>query len=63
MGADAEDALILLCNLQAVGDPFIWVPNGIGGVVSVFLLALSIMYPSTAPSSTASALATPLKPP
>jgi hypothetical protein len=30
---------------QAVSDAFIWVPNGIGGSMSVFLLSLTVLYP------------------
>jgi hypothetical protein len=31
----------LAAALQAVKDPFIWVPNGVGGVFAVLLIALS----------------------
>jgi hypothetical protein len=48
--------------MQAVGDPFIWVPNGIGGIMSVFLIALTIIYPA-APVNSMAGLSTPLNAP
>lgn len=59
--ANLANAALWVAYGVAVSDPFIWVPNGIGGVLSVFLIALTIMYSSHSPaSSTTGALAAAL---
>lgn len=59
--ANLANAALWVAYGVAVSDPFIWVPNGVGGIVSVFLTSLTIMYSSHTPaSSTAGALAAPL---
>jgi hypothetical protein len=50
--------------MQAVGDHFIWVPNGIGGIMSVFLIALTVIYPAAAaPTNSTAGLSAPLNAP
>lgn len=55
--------------MQAVADPFIWVPNGIGGFMTVVLISLTLIYPAAATTlsssagSSADGLAAPLNAP
>jgi hypothetical protein len=48
----------LAAALQAVKDPFIWVPNGVGGVFAVLLILLCLIFPrkTQAPASAQQAL-------
>lgn len=57
-----QKALTAYCvsMLQTVGDPFIWVPNGIGGIMSVFLISLTLVYPAAVSSTSTAGLAAPL---
>lgn len=65
LASDAEGLMLFdsCVVLQAVSDPFIWVPNGIGGIISIFLIALTIMYkavPLQSPTASTAGLAEPL---
>jgi solute carrier family 50 protein (sugar transporter) len=59
--ANLANAALWVAYGVAVHDPFIWVPNGVGGILSVFLISLTVIYTSSSPaSSTAGAQAAPL---
>lgn len=45
--------------VQAVLDPFIWIPNGLGGLMSIFLVTLTVVYPA-ASLTDSTGLETPL---
>jgi hypothetical protein len=50
---DVDTVYTAAAALQAVKDPFIWVPNGVGGVFAVLLIALCLIFrrKATAPAT------------